>query len=190
MAAPQDALPSALAAFSRALETAHSSHASVSIAGTYLTQVLLKSTLSAPSDVALFDRFVQSVPQWNKSHPDRAVFKMAHLKLHHPISPSADEALGFIRTLNTLDSHPFLSPTTASQKATVFSFFFDTVKLLQEKSRLDDSAWVMDFLQQRFPEFADTVEASPDLVRLSSPALSTDADTTTHLPEWRVPGLG
>lgn len=190
LSAPQDALPSALAAFFRALETSHSSHASISMAGTYLTQALLKLSLSTASDVNLFDRFVRSVPQWNKNHPDRAVFKIAHLRLHHPTSPSADEALGFIRTLNTLDSHPFLNPTTASQKATVFSFFFDTVRLLQEKGRLDDSAWVMEFLQQRFPEFADSVEASSEHVRLSSPALSTDVDSDTHLPEWRVPGLG
>lgn len=193
MSGPDSSLSSAIAAFFRALDASHSSHASISQAGAYLTQALVKLNLSASADVKLYDQFVESVPRWNKKHLDRAIYKIANLKLHHPTAPSADDALNFIRDLRPLASHPFLQPTTSSQRSTVFAFFFDTVKLLQKQGRYDDAIWVMDFMQQKFPD--DFVANNRTALDVSTPkshaAESSDtASSHTALPDWRVPEFG
>ncbi|THW09828.1 hypothetical protein D6D26_00128 [Aureobasidium pullulans] len=188
LSAPDHALASALSAFFRALDTSHLSHASTSHAGSYLIQNLVKLTISSASDVTLYDQFVDAIPRWNRKHPDRAVYRIANLKLHHPTTPSADFVLDFIRELKPLAAHPFLSPSTNSQKSTVFSFFFNTVKLLQKHNRFDDALWVMEFMQQKFPE-----QFMPPNSSTASQPFSQSAETASShsiFPEWKVPEFG
>ncbi|KAI5255731.1 hypothetical protein E4T42_01790 [Aureobasidium subglaciale] len=191
LSAPDESLESALSAFFRALEASHSSHASISHAGVYLTQALPKLNYSSESDVLLYNRFVEAIPRWNKKHPDRAIYRIANLALHHPTTPSADPALDFIRELRPLASHPFLSPSTASQRSTVFAFFFGTVKLLQKQSRFDDVLWVMEFMQQKFP--GEFVPINQPLSTASASSQAPDISTTSShssFPDWKVPEFG
>jgi hypothetical protein len=193
MSAPNHSLESALSAFFRAIDTLHTTHASVSHAGIYLTQALVKLNHISADQVALYDQFIDAIPRWTKKHPGRAVYRIANLVLHHPTAPSADLALDFIRLqLRPLASHPFLNPTTASQKSTVFAFFFDTVKLLQKQERFDDALWVMEFMQQRFPEELAPPRRSSSAVSVSSqpPETTETAPSHSNFPEWKVPELG
>ncbi|KAI4817291.1 hypothetical protein E4T44_10544, partial [Aureobasidium sp. EXF-8845] len=193
MSAPNHSLESALSAFFRAIDTLHTTHASVSHAGIYLTQALVKLNHPSADQVALYDQFIDAIPRWTKKHPGRAVYRVANLVLHHPITPSADPALDFIRLqLRPLASHPFLNPTTASQKSTVFAFFFDAVKLLQKQERFDDALWVMEFMQQRFPEELAPPRRSSSAVAVSSQSPETTETVPSHsnFPEWKVPELG
>ncbi|KAG9762764.1 hypothetical protein KCU73_g1763, partial [Aureobasidium melanogenum] len=192
LSGPVKSLESALSAFFRALDTSQTSHASITHAGVQLTGALVKFGRFSDSDVALYDKFIDAVPRWTKKHPDRAIYRIANLTLHHPTTPSADPALDFIRELKPLASHPFLNPTTASQRSTVFAFFFDTVKLLQKQERFDDALWVMEFMQQKFPkEFApprrmsSVAPASPQVQEASE-----SASPLSSLPDWKVPEFG
>ena len=193
LSAPHPSLESALSAFFQAVDASQSSHASVSHAGVYLTQALVKLKSFSDSEVALYDQFMHAIPRWSKKHPDRAVYRIANLALHHPTTPSADPALDFIRLqLRPLASHPFLNPTTAFQKSTVFAFFFDSVKLLQKQEHFDDALWVMEFMQQRFPDEFAPPRASSSAVSPSFQAAETRESTSSHsdFPEWKVPELG
>jgi hypothetical protein len=192
MSAPNHSLESATSAFFRAIDTLHTTHASVSHAGIYMTQALVKLNHLSAAEVALYDQFIDAIPRWTKKHPGRAVYRIAHLVLHHPTTPSADPALDFIRLqLRPLASHPFLNPTTASQKSTVFAFFFDTVKLLQKQERFDDALWVMEFMQQRFPEeLAPPRRSSAVSASSQSPETTETAPSHPNFPEWKVPELG
>ncbi|KAH0371916.1 hypothetical protein KCU65_g1455, partial [Aureobasidium melanogenum] len=192
LSAPDKSLDSALSAFFRALDTSQTSHASITHAGVQLTGALVKFGHFSDSDVALYDKFIDAVPRWTKKHPDRAIYRIANLTLHHPTTPSADPALDFIRELRPLASHPFLNPNTASQRTTVFAFFFDTVKVLQEQERFDDALWVMEFMQQKFPEeFAPPLRTS-SAVQTSPQASETSesASPLSSLPDWKVPEFG
>ncbi|KAI4753434.1 hypothetical protein E4T52_14402 [Aureobasidium sp. EXF-3400] len=193
LSAPHSSLESALYAFFRVVDSSQSSHASVSHAGVYLTQALVKLNSFSDSEVALYDQFIDAVPRWSKKHPDRAIYRIANLALHHPTTPSADPALDFIRLqLRPLASHPFLNPTTASQKSTVFAFFFDTVKLLQKQKHFDDALWVMEFMQQKFPDQFAPPRTSSSAVPASSqdPETREPASSLSDFPEWKVPELG
>jgi hypothetical protein len=190
MSIPTNSLQSALDTFFRALDTSNSSHAAMSYAGLYLTQALLKLTISSPTNVALYDRFVNAVPRWNKRRPDRALFRIANLTLHHPTTPSADPALDFVRHVKPLASHPFLEPSTSSQESAVFAFLFDSVKLLQKQSRFDDALWIMEFMQQKFPkEFTSTSRLSTAPSSPSAPR-SDHGSTHSSFPDWKVPEFG
>ncbi|CAD0108301.1 unnamed protein product [Aureobasidium uvarum] len=192
LSGPDQSLESALSTFFRALETSHTSHASITHAGVYLTQALVKLGLCSNSDVALYDKFIDSIPRWTKNHPDRATYRIANLTLHHPATPSADPALDFIRELRPLASHPFLNPSTASQRSTVFAFFFDTVTLLQKQQRFDDALWVMEFMQQRFPDDFAPPRRQSSAVPAPYQVSETSETTSPHstFPEWKVPELG
>ncbi|KAI4722897.1 hypothetical protein E4T48_00945 [Aureobasidium sp. EXF-10727] len=192
LSGPDQSLESALSAFFRALDTSQTSHASTTHAGVHLTQTLVKQNLFSQSDVALYDKFIDSVPRWTKNHPDRAIYRIANLTIHHPTTPSADPALDFIRELRPLASHPFLNPSTASQRSTVFAFFFDTVALLQKQERYDDALWVMEFMQQRFPDEFAPPRRQSSAVPAPSKVSETSEATSPHssFPEWKVPELG
>jgi hypothetical protein len=193
LSASNHSLEPALAAFFRAIDTSHTTHASVSHAGIYLTQALVKLNHFSAAEVTLYDQFIDAIPRWTKRHPGRAVYRIANLALHHPTTPSADPALDFIRLhLRPLASHPFLNPTTASQKSTVFAFFFDTVKLLQKQEHFDDALWVMEFMQQRFPDELAPSRKSSSAASASSQASETIGTASSHssFPEWKVPELG
>ncbi|KAG9569788.1 hypothetical protein KCU77_g16218, partial [Aureobasidium melanogenum] len=73
-----------------------------------------------------------------------------------------------------------------------FAFFFDTVKLLQKQERFDDALWVMEFMQQKFPEeFAPPRKMSS--VTSTSPQAqeaSESASPLSSLPDWKVPEFG
>lgn len=165
----------ALSAFLRVSDGANSTSVTASDihllpAGFLLSKQLVHAHLkkhAQASSASLYDRFVQSCPLWDKNSPDRALYRVAGLKLHHPVSPSARDALYFIRHLKQSPGHPFLSPSTDSQRKDVFKFFFDTVQVLQSQGYEDDSAWVMDFMKQSFPQYlseqksaSSTVEAT------------------------------
>lgn len=192
LSGPDKSLESALSAFFRGLDASQTSHASISHAGVHLTNALVKLGHFSDSDVALYNKFIDVIPRWTKKHPDRAIYRIANLNLHHPTTPSADPALAFIRELRPLESHPFLNPTTASQRSTVFAFFFDTVKLLQKQERFDDALWVMEFMQQKFPgEFAPPRRTSPAAPASSQvPETSEGASPPSSFPEWKVPEFG
>lgn len=166
-------------------------------AGSYLTRALVNAGPEASSSqslVPLYDRFVESCPLWDKATQERALYRVANLKLHHPVSPSARDALYFIRLVKQSPAHPFLSPTTKAQKTDVFNFFFDTVRLLHKQGSQDDAAWVMEFMQHKFTkdllDRPDTPPA-PSHAKQSSPSHDThqahDLPTTLN---WRVAGLG
>lgn len=193
LSAPHPSLEYALSAFFRAVAGSQSSHASVSLAGVHLTQALIKLNSFSDSEVALYDQFVRAIPCWTKKHPDKAAYRIANLALHHPTTPSANPALDFIRLqLRPLTVHPFLNPATVFQKSTVFAFFFDTVKLLQKQEHFDDALWVMEFMQQRFPNEFAPPRASPSAVSPSFQAAKTKESTSSlsNFPEWKVPELG
>lgn len=195
----------ALTAFFHAAETNDKTsavtalpHIPLFLAGTYLTRALVNPSSEvnpSPSHIALYDRFIESCPMWDKTSQERALYRVANLKLHHPVSPSARDALYFIRLLKQSPSHPFLSPTTKSQKTDVFNFFFNTVRLLHKQGSADDAAWVMEFMQHKFvKDLADT----PNTQTASSPAkrasLSVETPPQSEYPpetlDWRVAGLG
>ncbi|KAG9723457.1 hypothetical protein KCU59_g16163, partial [Aureobasidium melanogenum] len=73
-----------------------------------------------------------------------------------------------------------------------FAFFFDTVKLLQKQERFDDALWVMEFMQQKFPEefapprrMSSAAPASPQVQEASE-----SASPLSSLPDWKVPEFG
>ncbi|GAB7356429.1 hypothetical protein MBLNU459_g7202t1 [Dothideomycetes sp. NU459] len=167
-------------------------------AGAYLTRSLVNNAIEvdpSPSYISLYDRFVESCPSWDRTSQERALYRVANLKLHHPASPSARDALYFVRLLKQSPSHPFLSPSTRAQKTDVFNFFFDTVRLLHKQGFADDAAWVMEFMQHKFSldliDHHETTETRPSHAKQPDAAEETSSHKdATILPEWRVAELG
>lgn len=188
----------ALDAFLQAAEGSKSSTSNISNmslvqAGALLTRQLTHVDANRhlqPPSALLYDRFVQSCPLWDKNSSDRALYRVAALKLHHPVSPSARDALYFIRHLKQSPAHPFLSPSTDAQKADVFNFFFETVHLLQRQGFHDDSVWVMEFMKHAFPQHL--AEQKNDSVAPQPNALSSSDEAANEpvLLSWRMPDLG
>ena len=188
-------ITAALSAFLRASDLNQSSPAStlpilsIATAGALLSNKLVHTdmaSLSRPISAALYDQFIESCPLWDKNPSDRALYRVAGLKLHHPTNPSARDALYFIRHLKQAPAHPFLSPSTEAQRSDVFNFFFETVAILQSQGLRDDAAWVMEFMRQSFPEHFSEKES---VSRLTA-ALTSDAPQTPSeplLPSWRIP---
>lgn len=170
---------------------------SLPIAGAFLSKHLTQNDYTKHNHtafVSLYDRFVESCPLWVKGPSDRALYRVANLKLHHPTTPSARDALFFIRHLKHTSAHPFLSPTTDSQKADVFKFFFDTVRTLQKQGTHEDAAWVMDFMQHAFPEHFQEQNLSAEKPAASQAVAEHNAGrqekSASVIDGWRVPALG
>ncbi|KAF1352239.1 hypothetical protein BDV97DRAFT_368018 [Delphinella strobiligena] len=187
----------ALAAFLRAFD-AHQASSSpllpyLSSAGALLSKHLIHTKEAAPA--SLYDRFLESCPLWDKNPSDRALYRIAGLKLHHPVTPSARVALFFIRHLKQSSAHPFLNPSTDSQRLRVFEFLFDTVNLLQAQSYRHDAAWVMEFMQKSFPHHFAEQDSSLSLsVPLKGTAQLYEELEHRHrlqtLTTWRLADMG
>lgn len=197
----------AIATFLRAIDTVDTEQQSplLAAAGTYLIRLYFKyqSLGTQPVSRASYDRFVESfkqAPARGTMSAEKVLFTVANLKLHHPYSPSAEEALTFIRELKRSPKHPFLSPITEIQRRAVYKFFSDTVRVLHKQYSGEDAAWVVEFVQKSFPDKA--VNGAKGGVLLSTTPLPASSSALREKPvdqhtgsssnpvSWRMANFG
>lgn len=186
----------ALTAFLRAVEatdTSSSSPAFAVPAGVYLSKELVqlaKTGSTLPED--LYNRFVDSCHIWAPNPQDRNLYRVALLKLHHPVSPTAIEALAFIRRLKETPSHPFLAPQKDVHKADVYAFFFDTARLLHVQGFGDDAAWVLEFMRQTLQSRSSEPPTLSAAIETRTEHRSKDVEQGPDpmLFGWKVPSAG
>lgn len=173
-------------------------------AGVYLTRCYthaVKPQRTNEVSSVLYDRLVSSCTRWSSSSPDMTLHRVANLKLNHPYSPSAADALSFIRRLKQAPGHPFLfpaAPLTDAQRADVYKFFADTVRVLRKQHLYDDAAWVSEFVQQSFSDaneadegtFVSRSPSQPSSHALGERIAERNDGVFAGLDSWRAPGLG
>ncbi len=112
-----------------------------------LVQATLVTETPEPS-VSLFENFVSKV-EASKIHP----LYSHQLLLHHPSQPDASAAMNYLRSL------PEPWENIPSETKAHIWLALDTAKLLLRQDQYAEARWVMNLIEQRYPEH---IGARPD----------------------------
>lgn len=114
-------------------------------AGLWLSyQTCMREDTHLPPADNIYDLFVNTLSSFSaNSERDRA-----HLALKHPTRPDAGKALEFLKRFKREESKE--QPKTGSKR--IIALALDAAKVLHEQNMYKKAKWVMDYLQETFPE--------------------------------------
>lgn len=120
--------------------------------------VSLATHQGAQTSLKAFDQFASSLGRWLRD-PASADHTYARLMLYHPLGPSPDPKLNFLRSCAEQQwdkSIPFvddlLNPTDIQRTNLLYWESLRAAQALHSAMRLSDARWILDLLFQKIPK--------------------------------------